>query len=367
MADILQCALDSRVAPRRVLHGHAHDQPPNLGEDAAPTRTALRECPLARDQLSVPAEQCVRSHDRGDLAQGTTTQPVRSHSQASPIVIRQAQAPPTQLPAQETVLFDQVGERFPLAALQPTGQDQQEHLDGCRGDHERELISQPAVFARHEARSSCGTERALPTRDHGVCGALSSRTESPRTRQPADHGDARGRRGRPRASALAPGRIAELLRACGVIRESAEMWNRTGLRTECIAFADGPCAHHASAARSHCPVRNVGTCRLDAKGTVSNLACDASDNEGSHRRAYEPPPFASATPLALVRRSRPDWCGRSGRGSAAAWFETPCQHAAESERFAGHLSGCREYRQSPDTCRSTMNAAGSPCGSKSKE
>ena len=32
--------------------------------------------------------------------------------------------------------------------------------------------------------------------------------------------------------------------------------------------------------------------------------------------------------MALVRRSRPDWCGRSGRGSAAAWFETPCQHTA---------------------------------------
>jgi Integrase core domain len=150
MADILQCALDPRVTPRRVLHGHAHNQPPNLGEDAAPTRTVLRECPLARDQRSVPAEQRVRGHDRGDLAQGTTTQPVRSHSQMSPIVIRQAQAPSTQLPAQETVLFDQIGERLPLAALQPTGQDQQEHLDGCRGDHERELISQPAVLARHD-------------------------------------------------------------------------------------------------------------------------------------------------------------------------------------------------------------------------
>jgi hypothetical protein len=49
---------------------------------------------------------------------------------------------------------------------------------------------------------------ALPTRDHGVCGALSLRTESPRTRQSADHGDARGRHGPPRASALAPGRTA---------------------------------------------------------------------------------------------------------------------------------------------------------------
>jgi transposase len=61
----------------------------------------------------------------------------------------------------------------------------------------------------------------------GVCRALSSRTESPRTRQPADHGKARGRRRRPRASALAPGRTAELLRACYVISALAEMWNST--------------------------------------------------------------------------------------------------------------------------------------------
>jgi hypothetical protein len=30
-----------------------------------------------------------------------------------------------------------------------------------------------------------------------------------------------------------------------------------------------------------------------------------------------------------------------------------------------HLSGCRAYRQSPDTWRSTMNAAGFPSGSNS--
>ena len=48
---------------------------------------------------------------------------------------------------------------------------------------------------------------------------------------------ASSRHSQPRASALAAGRITELPRACGVIRESAEMWNRTGSR---------PAASHAN-------------------------------------------------------------------------------------------------------------------------
>jgi transposase InsO family protein len=82
---------------------------------------------------------------------------------------------------------------------------------------------------------------APPTRDHGVCGALSSRTESPRTRQSADRGNTRDRRGRPRASALAAGKTAELLRACGVIGGSAEIWNSTGLYRHSVQYVSSPC------------------------------------------------------------------------------------------------------------------------------
>ena len=99
----------------------------------------------------MPAEQRVRGDDGGDLAQGVTAQPIRPRSQSPPIVISQPQTPPTQLPAQEAVFFDQVGDRLPFAALEPTREDQQQHLDGRGGDHERELISQPAAFVRHNS------------------------------------------------------------------------------------------------------------------------------------------------------------------------------------------------------------------------
>jgi hypothetical protein len=58
----------------------------------------------------------------------------------------------------------------------------------------------------------------------------------------ADHGAAAGRRGRPRASARAAGRIAELLRACAVISGSAEMWNRTGVSRPRYSRTGSPCS-----------------------------------------------------------------------------------------------------------------------------
>ena len=75
-------------------------------------------------------------------------QPVRALGQSPPLVIGETQPPPTQLAARRG-FFDQIGHRLPFAALEPAGVDQQQHLDGGGGDHERELISQPAIFARH--------------------------------------------------------------------------------------------------------------------------------------------------------------------------------------------------------------------------
>jgi hypothetical protein len=90
--------------------------------------------------------RCQRSNvvgrdDRGDLAQHLTAHPEGPHGESPPLGIGETQAPSTELPAQEVVLFDQVGDRFPFAALQPADQDQQQHLEGRGIDHERELIS----------------------------------------------------------------------------------------------------------------------------------------------------------------------------------------------------------------------------------
>jgi len=100
----------------------------------------------------MPSEQCVGSDDCGDLAQCPTSYSEGSHRESPPVVIGQAQAPPTQLPPQEAVLFHQVRECFPLAALEPASHDQQQHLEDRGSDHGPELISQerfsPSIAGR---------------------------------------------------------------------------------------------------------------------------------------------------------------------------------------------------------------------------
>jgi len=74
-----------------------------------------------RNQLAVPPQQRVGRRDRGDVAQSTPTHAVRPRSQASAIVIGEAQSPGPQLASQEPVLFDQVPDRLPFPAVQPAG------------------------------------------------------------------------------------------------------------------------------------------------------------------------------------------------------------------------------------------------------
>ena len=94
-----------------------------------------------RDELPVPAQERLRGDDRRDLAQRLTAYPNGARCEPSPVVIGQPQALPTQLPPEQTVLFDQLGQGLPLAALQPASQHHQQHLKGRGIDHEQELIA----------------------------------------------------------------------------------------------------------------------------------------------------------------------------------------------------------------------------------
>jgi signal transduction histidine kinase len=67
---------------------------------------------------------------------------MRTGSQPTAVVIRQAQSPRTELTTEEPVLFDEVGDRLALPAVQPAGQHAQRHLQRHGVDHEPELRSQ---------------------------------------------------------------------------------------------------------------------------------------------------------------------------------------------------------------------------------
>jgi len=124
MSDVLQRTLDPRVTRRRIFLRNPHDESPDLGEHASTAGPTARVRPLARDQEPVPSEQRVGRRDGGDLVQHPTAHPKGPCGKPPPVVFGQAQTPSPQLPSQEAVLFDQVGDRLLFAALEPAGQDQ---------------------------------------------------------------------------------------------------------------------------------------------------------------------------------------------------------------------------------------------------
>jgi hypothetical protein len=62
--------------------------------------------------------------------------------QSSTILVAETQSTPAELATQGSVFFNQVGDRYPLPAIQPAGQYPQHHLQRRGIDHEAELISQ---------------------------------------------------------------------------------------------------------------------------------------------------------------------------------------------------------------------------------
>ena len=91
----------------------------------------------------MPAQERIWGDDRGDLAQPPTAQPVRPHGKPTPLVIGQLQASAPQLPAQDTVLFNEIAEYVSVLAVQPPGEDGEQQLERRDVDHGGNLYHGP--------------------------------------------------------------------------------------------------------------------------------------------------------------------------------------------------------------------------------
>ena len=98
--------------------------------------------PFTSHELSVPSQQRIGRHDRGDLPQCQPSQLKCPHGKPPSVVIGEAQTPPTQLRAQDAILLHQVREHVPLVAIQPADQDREPYLESRQVDHGPESISQ---------------------------------------------------------------------------------------------------------------------------------------------------------------------------------------------------------------------------------
>ena len=159
MTDILEGALNPRVAPRRVLLGHPQDQPPDLGEHARTTAPPLRVRPLPRDQLPMPAENRVGRDDRRDLTEAATAQPVPVPRQPTAFFIGQAE-PAAHVPAEDAVFFDEVGHGVLLPLVEPADQRRQEHSEGQRVEHGGRVYTTDPISGPQDLRPSNETLRA---------------------------------------------------------------------------------------------------------------------------------------------------------------------------------------------------------------
>jgi hypothetical protein len=119
--NVLERTLNARVTPRRIVLGHPHDELPNLDHNTTTAGSLPRIRPLARHQLPVPSQQRVQRDDRREGTQRGAAEPVGAHGESPSVIVSKAQPPSTELAPEKPILFDQIGERLPFPAIQPTG------------------------------------------------------------------------------------------------------------------------------------------------------------------------------------------------------------------------------------------------------
>jgi hypothetical protein len=71
----------------------------------------------------MPPQDRVGRDDRGEVGQGSASQPVPMHGEPTSFVVAEPQTPPTQLSPQDSILFDHVGQTLLLPAAHPAGEN----------------------------------------------------------------------------------------------------------------------------------------------------------------------------------------------------------------------------------------------------
>ena len=126
VAQVLERATQSRVAPTRVLPGDPHQQADETGTGARSPRPAVGAAiVLLRHQFAVPTQDRIRRRQRGNLTKSPAPELLPQRRQSSPILIAEAETPPAELLAEQLNLFTLVFDQLLLMAAQP-------HADPCR-------------------------------------------------------------------------------------------------------------------------------------------------------------------------------------------------------------------------------------------
>ena len=130
MIQMLQRALDPRVAPAGVLLGHPDNQLADLLHHTRTTDSLPRIRPLCGDELAVPRQDCVRSYDGSDLPQDLPAKRFPFGSQPAALVIGNMESLPAKLELffEDAVLLDHLCDQLRLMTGNPAGERSQEEM-----------------------------------------------------------------------------------------------------------------------------------------------------------------------------------------------------------------------------------------------
>jgi len=107
MAHVRQGALDTPIAPRRILFGHLDHKPLDLLGHRWPTTlgAAHASVKLLRAQSFVPAQESLGDGKRDDLFETLTAEGIGKGSKAAAVGVSQAQPAATELGFEDAILF----------------------------------------------------------------------------------------------------------------------------------------------------------------------------------------------------------------------------------------------------------------------
>src|SRR5262249_34219103 len=105
MAQVLERALDRRIAPARIIGRHPDHKAADFHLHAGSAEPRRRVRPLSGNQLAMPPENRVWRHDCGDVPEHPTAQALADDGESSTFIATQPYPSTTQLPLQDAILF----------------------------------------------------------------------------------------------------------------------------------------------------------------------------------------------------------------------------------------------------------------------
>ena len=117
VSNVQQRAPDPRIAPRRVLPRHPHDQGADFRPDSWTSDLPPAAVVLLGDQVPIPAQDRVRRDDARNLGQDSPAELLPSYGEPTPLRVGQAERTTAQLLSEDSILLTEIVDQIFLVSV----------------------------------------------------------------------------------------------------------------------------------------------------------------------------------------------------------------------------------------------------------